>query len=331
MKISKIRLSIWVLVLGVVIMSIKFVAWWWTNSNAILTDALESIINVAAGSLGLYSLLLAAKPKDTNHPYGHGKIEFISAGVEGSLIVLAGLGVIGKAIYNLYVPQAVVAIDLGIYLTILTGLLNFLLGSLMQRVGRQQHSITLQAGGKHLKMDALSSAGLVIGLFVLWMTELNWVDHAAAILFGIYILYSGYQLIRESLAGIMDEANYALVEKVVQVLEEGRRENWIDVHNLRIITYGADLHIDCHLTIPWYFDARTAHAEVKDLEELLAQAHPTDVEVFVHLDPCRPPTSCSLCAKRNCRERLADQEAHLEWTSELLMRDQPHARLGDQP
>jgi cation diffusion facilitator family transporter len=139
--------------IGVILMAAKFVAWQLTQSNAILTDALESIINVVAGSFALYSLYYASKPKDEDHPYGHGKIEFFSAGIEGALIFIAGLGMVIKAAYSFFHPAILEKIDLGIYLSIATAAVNFFLGRHLISLGKKSRSTTLVADGKHLISD----------------------------------------------------------------------------------------------------------------------------------------------------------------------------------
>lgn len=318
------RLPLLALLLGIALLALKLFAWWWTNSNAILSDALESIINVVAGSFALYSLWLAGRPRDRNHPYGHGKIEFISAGFEGALIFLAGLGIIVKASYNLFYPQAIAALDVGIVLTAVAGALNFFMGVLLERRGRNNGSLTLVASGQHLKSDAWSSLGLILGLVLVLIFKLPVLDSLVAIAFGFFILFTGFKLVRRSVAGIMDEADYGLIRRIVEVLDANRRDSWIDVHNLRTIEYGAELHIDCHLTLPWYFDNRLSHAEVKAFEKLVNEYSGREVELFIHVDPCDPPISCRICAKADCAVRLAPHETRLAWTLDNVMENRRH-------
>ncbi len=305
-------------------MALKFLAWWITNSNAILTDALESIINVVAASFGLYSIWLSAMPRDENHPYGHGKIEFISAGFEGALILLAGLSIMGKAGYNLLYPQPIGKLDLGLILTAVTGAINFGLGYYLQRLGRKQHSLILTASGAHLKSDAYSSVGLVVGLGLVILTDLPLLDNIIAIFFGGVILFTGFKLVRTSIAGIMDEADDHLIREMVQALQAERRRQWIDVHNFRVIKYGATLHIDCHMTLPWYFTTRQNFQEVKAFERLMMAHTERPVELFVHIDPCDPPENCRLCPVRDCPERKAPQEERLDWTLDNIKENQKH-------
>ncbi len=304
-------------------MSIKFVAWWITHSNAVLTDALESIINIVAGVFALFSLIIAAKPKDLNHPYGHGKIEFISVGFEGALIALAGLGMIGKAIYNFFYPQGIHQLDIAIWLTALTGAINFVMGRWLERRGKTDQSITLVGSGKHLQSDGYSSLGMLIGLALVWWTGWYLLDNVLAIIFGGIILFTGYNLLRKSLAGIMDEADYQLITQLVEVLDRDRKDNWIDIHNFRVIQYGAALHIDCHMTLPWYFDNRQSHREVKALERLMEQNCAAPVEHFIHIDAC-DSESCRICQKQDCPVREKPTEVRLPWTIENIMENKPH-------
>lgn len=312
------------LFVGIGLMALKFLAWWVTNSNAILTDALESIINVAAAGFGLYSIWLSAIPRDQNHPYGHGKIEFISAGFEGALILLAGLSIMGKAGYNLLYPQPIAQLDLGLLLTAIAGLINYGLGVYLQNLGRRQHSLVLAASGTHLKSDAYSSVGLVVGLGLVLVTGLPQIDNIFAIIFGGIILYAGSKLIRTSIAGIMDEADDQLIRKMVQALQAERHRQWIDIHNFRVIKYGATLHIDCHMTLPWYFTTRQSFQEVKAFERLMKAHTARPLELFVHIDPCDPPENCKLCPVESCPERQAPQEERLDWTLENIKENQKH-------
>lgn len=317
------------IIAGIALMGTKFAAWWLTNSNAILTDALEGTINVMAGAFALYSLILAAKPRDENHPYGHGKVEFISAGFEGGMIFLAGLLIIGKGIYNLVYPQPIEKLDVGIILVAFSGIVNYLLGYFLEKQGKSSNSLILSADGRHLKSDAYSSAGLLIGLTIVYVTNIGWIDNLTALLFGAIILYTGFQLVRESVAGIMDEADYQLIDNMVNHLAQHRRPNWIDVHNFRVIKYGTTLHVDCHVTLPYYFETRTSHDEIKDFEAVVNQSTVSPVELFVHIDPCEPPKNCVICTKSDCHVREATFQLNVKWTLENFMKNEKHHGEGE--
>ncbi len=318
--------------IGALLLLGKFFAWWITHSSTVLTDALESIINVVAGSLGLYSLYLSAHPKDENHPYGHGKIEFISAGVEGTLITLAGFVIIGQAMLTLvFGGTAIEQVDIGIYVAVFAGAVNYFLGYITEKQGHKTGSLAMIAGGQHLKSDAYSTIGMVLGLVLILLLQSVWeldlaariVDNIVAVIFGGIIAWTGYGILRKSVAGIMDEVDYELVKNILKHLNDNRTENRIDVHNLRIIKYGPSLHIDCHITVPWYFNTREAHEEVDSLEHLLKESIDSSVEVFVHVDPCIP-NSCRLCAKINCPERVQEMSARVEWTADMIMKNRKH-------
>ena len=320
---SNYQMQLWALILGIALMAIKFIAWWFTNSNAVLSDALESIINVVAGAFALYSLVIAAQPRDHNHPYGHGKIEFVSAGFEGALIFLAGISIIGKAIYNLQFPQPIGALDIGVILTVVTGGFNYIMGIYLEKRGRKVESTIMVASGKHLQSDAWSSLGLIIGLGLVWATGWYVLDSVIAILFALLIIYTGYGLVRSAMAGIMDETDTALVAEIVEQLQAHRSPHWIDIHNLRVIKYGAHLHIDCHMTVPWYFTTREAHQEVEALERLANDNRENPVELFIHIDPCMP-NSCPLCMKEDCAYRKHVFEKRVEWTMENVVVNERH-------
>jgi cation diffusion facilitator family transporter len=308
---------------GILLLLLKFCAYFITQSNAILTDALESIVNVVAGGFGLFSLSIALRPKDENHPYGHGKIEFISAAIEGSLIVVAGVVIIIKSIDGFLSPTAVTALDLGILLTAIAGAVNYGLGWYVAQKGAATGSMVLQASGAHLQSDGWSTLGLLLGLGILRVTDWWWVDPALALLFGLIIMRAGIIVLRDSLAGIMDEVDYHLVEEIVLILKNERRPSCIDIHNLRVIKYGTALHLDCHMTIPWYYDTRQAHDEVDALEELLASHTEKPIEFFVHVDPCIP-ASCAICSVENCPVRQQPWQQEIDWTVENVLLNQKH-------
>ncbi len=302
---------------------VKTIAWYITGSVAILTDAFESIVNVVAGLIGVYSLYVSAKPKDQDHPYGHGKAEFISAAIEGSLISIAGLFIIYEALNNLIHPHEIKKLDYGIILVAVTGLINYFAGAVCIKTGKKTNSLALISSGKHLQTDTWSTLGIVIGLVLILFTKLIWIDSAVAILFSFFIIFTGYKILRSSVAGIMDEADTALLKEMVVMLNKNRRENWIDLHNLRIIKYGSTIHLDCHLTVPWYLNVHEAHKEIDALSSLVKDEYGESVELFVHSDGCLD-FSCNLCTKSNCNVRKHVFEKKVEWTMENILSNRKH-------
>ena len=313
----------WVAVISVLLLAVKFVAYYSTHSVAILTDALESIVNVSAGFIGLYSLYVAAKPKDMNHPYGHGKAEFISASVEGTMIVIAGIAILYKAIQNLVEPGNIYKLDYGIWLVAGSALVNFIVGYYCLQVGKKNNSEALIASGKHLQSDTWSTVGIIIGLLLLYFTGYKWIDSTVAILFGVIIIYTGYKILRRSIAGIMDEADVKLLTRMVQLLNTNRKENWIDLHNLRVIKYGSILHVDCHLTVPWYINVNEAHHEIDALGMLIEKEFGESFEMFVHSDGCLP-FQCKICSKANCNVRQHNFVQQIPWNLDNISKNKKH-------
>jgi cation diffusion facilitator family transporter len=322
---QNLRVQKWVAGISVLLLAVKVIAYYITHSVSILTDALESIVNVAAGFIGLYSLYVASKPRDSDHPYGHGKAEFLSAAVEGTLIGSAGAIILYKSIQQLLYPGTLQKIDYGILLVAATAFVNFLLGWVCLRIGKKNDSAALVASGKHLQTDTLSTLGIIIGLVLLYYTGYTWIDSLVAMLFGIFILYTGYKIVRSSIAGIMDEADTRLLGRMVQALNNNRRDNWVDLHNVRVIKYGSTLHLDCHLTVPWYLNVHEAHVEIDELAALVRREFGESLELFVHSDGCLY-FQCHLCSKQDCAVRQHPFEQRLEWTLENISQNKKHGQ-----
>jgi cation diffusion facilitator family transporter len=320
---ANLRLQRTIAAVSALLLVAKFWAYYLTQSVAILTDALESIVNVVAGFIGLYSLYVAAKPRDIDHPYGHGKAEFISAAVEGTMVLSAGVLIIYTAIRNLFSPVALQQLDIGMIAVGATGVVNWILGAISLRRGRLNNSPALVASGRHLQTDTYSTIAIIGGLLLITITGYAWIDSVVAIAFGLYIIFTGYKILRTSLAGIMDEADMVLLEKMVLVLQNNRRQNWVDLHNLRVIKYGNVLHVDCHLTVPWYLNIHQAHAEIDALRTLIRNNFGETLELFVHSDGCLY-FQCHICKKDDCPVRQHPFEAMIEWKLENVLQNEKH-------
>jgi cation diffusion facilitator family transporter len=313
----------WVVAVALILFALKLIAYYLTQSVAILTDALESTVNVIAGFIGLYSLTVAAKPRDVDHPYGHGKAEFLSAAMEGAMVLMAGLIIIYEAVVNLVHPHPIQKLDKGILLVGLTAIINFGVGAVCLYKGKRNQSMALVASGKHLQSDTYSTAGIIIGLVIILYTKLAWMDSAVSIVFALVIMYTGYRILRSSIAGIMDEADLQLLNKMIAYLNHHRRENWIDLHNLRVIKYGLLLHVDCHLTVPWYLNVHEAHAEIDALTSLIRNEFGETMEFFVHSDGCLD-FSCHICTKHDCNVRRHPLAEKIEWRLDNVVPNRKH-------
>ena len=305
---------------------LKMLSCYLTGSLAILTDGLESIINIIGSIAGLAALWYAMLPKDRNHPYGHGKIEFLSASFEGMLIAITGVIIFYQSYLSLGNPKPVHKLDLGLGLVALSGWLNYYAGVYAMKRGKIVGSQQLVATGKHLRADAYSTLAMFAGLIVLYFSQWWLLDNLIAMLFCLFLVYTGYTILRDAMGGILDEADEALLNDVIASLEAHRRENWVDLHNLRIIKYGSLLHLDCHLTVPWYFNVHQAHNEVEALEGAVKDHFGTVVELFVHTDGCLP-YSCAICSKTACNERKQDFAGSLTWNLENISKNEKHGKL----
>jgi cation diffusion facilitator family transporter len=280
-------------------------------------------VNVLAGAIGLYSLYVVSKPKDKEHPYGHGKAEFISAAFEGSLIIAAGLIIFYESISAIFKPSELHSLDNGLWVLLVTAFLNLFAGLIAKKMGTKNKSLALISSGQHLILDSFTTFAVSIGIGIVLLTNITGIDAVLAILMSFWIIYNGYKIIRASLAGIMDEADLALLEEVVSELNKNRNVQWVDLHNLRVIKYGSLMHIDCHLTVPWFLNVNEAHQVVEEFTNLIKNKFGASIEFFVHTDGCMS-YSCPICLAENCAQRKAPFEQKLDWTIENVLSDLKH-------
>ncbi len=277
------------IVIGMAIMAAKFYAWHLTGSSAILSDALESIINVVAGGFALAAVVTSARPPDEDHPFGHGKIEFFSAGFEGALIIFAAFGIFKIGFGHLLNPQPLPHLGAGLAVLLGTAVVNLLLGIVLLRLGKKTGSLVLEADGQHILTDVYTSGGVLLGLFLAHLTGWLWLDGTIACLVGVNILWTGLRLVKRSFAGLMDAMDPELLQQVVDLINRHRRDEWIDIHKLRVWRSGQLIHIDLHLILPGDLKLDDAHAEANKLEQVLISGFEGNASVLVHMDPCIDP------------------------------------------
>lgn len=320
---SSIAFQKWIAAVGIILFIGKIVAWKLTNSDSVFSDAMESIVNVISAFMGLYALYLGGKPRDENHPYGHGKVEFVTSAIEGSLITIAGVMIIYEGTNSLLTDKILNKLDWGIWIIAATAIANYVLGYISIQKGKAENSIVLISSGKHLQSDTFSTLGVVASLVLVYFTKLIWIDSLVALGLGIYIITIGYKIIRQSLSGIMDEADPAMLGRLAEFLNENRKPEWIDVHNMKIQQFGSRLHIDAHITLPWYFELRTAHNEMEEMIKKIAENTDRSVEFNFHMDDCKP-TSCAICQIDNCPVRQFDFVKKIEWNGENISQPDKH-------
>lgn len=324
MKIKLLRISF---ILAVLLFVLKISTYFYTHSQMILSDALESIINIVASGFALFSVQWAKRPKDYNHPYGHGKIEFFAAGLEGALVMLAGIGIIISSAYKLYTGQNEMhAVATGILLTLLSTCVNASIGYLLLKQGKKHQSLILIAEGKHILSDTYSSIAVVLGLLAVKLTHLNWLDSLLSILLALYILWSGYKLVKQAILPLLDTTDDKIIQDIVDTLKAKREPYWIDIHNLRVIQYGGHIHIDCHVTFPRYWTVEQSEAKQTAIEKILAQHSEFSTDIFIHVDPCID-AHCVFCTVENCPVRSAAFLHKPEWNTQTLTKEENHVNV----
>jgi len=295
----RLRAGLVSLVVGSALLAVKYLAYLLTGSAAVLSDALESIINVVAALFALGSLVFAGRPADHGHPYGHGKIEFFSAVFEGGLIAFAAVAIGWYAIADLVRGPRVEPVESGMLLTLGAGLVNAALGWYLVSTGRRAQSLILVADGQHVLADFWSSAGVVVGLVLVRVTGLTWLDPAVALLLGANLAYTGFRLVRRAAGGLLDEEDTALLERLVAAFDETRAAGIIRIHRLRAIRAGRFTHVDAHLIVPEYWTVEQAHEATDAFERRVIQTCALQGEIVFHTDPCRR-VLCPACDVTGC-------------------------------
>ncbi len=299
------RIMAFVLCLGALLMVLKAAAFWITGSRALLSDALESVVNVITGGFGLFSVWLAGRPPDDSHPYGHGKVEFFAAGLQGTMILLAAVGIVRESIPMFLDPQPIPAIETGLLLAGAAGVINGVVGAFLVRRGKRVHSATLAGEGHHLLTDTVTTAGVAIGLVLVRVTGNTIFDPIAACLVAASIAWSGITLLREAGSRLMDSSDDELLAGISHALERApRKPEWIEIHLMRAWRSGEFVHIDFHLTFPRAWPMSSVHASQLEMLQLLIRTLGRPGDVMIHPDPCTPAL-CASCQVTTCRERTA--------------------------
>jgi cation diffusion facilitator family transporter len=287
-----------------------------TGSAAIFSDAAESVVHVLATSMALYSIILSSKPADESHRYGHGNVEFFSAGIEGMLILTAAIVIIYQAVSDIIIGSELKSLNTGALVIAAAGIINFLLGNYLLRIGKKTNSLTLIADGKHVLTDSVTSIGVVIGIILVIFTDYYILDPIMAILIALNILFTGYRLIRESIGGLMMETDPKIIENISQLLSSNREDHWIDIHELRYWQSGDTLFIDFHLILPYFFTIKQSHKDEKKIDEKLMSEF-TNSQIKIHFDYCVPEL-CKFCSYDKCDVRKEEKTIPFAWDSEKL-------------
>jgi cation diffusion facilitator family transporter len=290
------------LTVGTALLGVKYAAYLWTGSAAVLSDALESIINVIAALFALGSIVFAGRPADRGHPYGHGKIEYFSAVFEGGLIAFAAFLIVVYALRDLARGPSVDDVGIGMALTAGAGAVNAALGWYLLRTGRQAQSLVLVADGHHVLSDFWTSAGVVLGLILVRTTGYAWLDPAVALVLGVNLAITGGRLVRTAAGGLLDEEDGGLLASLVNGFNVVRTPGIIRIHGLRAIRSGRFTHVDAHLIVPEFWTVEEAHESSDAFADRVIASCDIQGEIIFHTDPCRR-AFCVHCDVPDCPVR----------------------------
>ncbi len=273
---------------AIITLSLKTLAWWLTGSVGLLADAAEAIVNLVASVTAYISLWYAARPVDADHTYGHEKIEYFSSGLEGVLVMVAAVWIGWMAVHHFVTPHELESLDRGVAVGVVAALVNFFVARLLIRVGRAQQSIVLEADGQHLMTDVYTSAAVITGVGLVWLTGIYWLDAACAFLMAGYILWIGFALVWRSFDGLMDHALPATELTLVRGAIERMLEPGITYHALRTRQAGSRRFIDFHLLVPGASTVKEAHDVINRIEASIGAALPGS-EITIHVEPIEEP------------------------------------------
>jgi cation diffusion facilitator family transporter len=279
-------------------------AWWLTGSVGLLSDALESFVNLGGAMMALAMLTLAAMPADENHAHGHGKAEYFSSAFEGFLILVAAVSIGYAAIERLLNPQPLEAVGIGLVVSVAASIINLATSRILMGVGRKYKSITLEADAHHLMTDVWTSAGVILGVGLAWLTGWLWLDPVIALLVAMNIVWTGWQLLQRSTAGLMDVSIPEQELKAIEAVLEGYRRQGLDFHALRTRQAGTRAFITLHVMVPGAWTVQHGHDWSERIEADIIQAVPY-AHVTTHLEPIEDPASLA----DQGLDRRADSEA----------------------
>jgi cation diffusion facilitator family transporter len=291
----------------------KFGAYYLTDSKAVLSDAIESIINVVTAAFLMLSISVSSKPVDENHPYGHGKIESFSAGLEGGLIIIAAIIILVEAVPVFFAPQPPRNLGAGLYILGGAGIINLIVGTYLLRAGRKYKSDALSADGRHLLTDFYTSAGVIIGLLLYNFTGYAWLDPLVACLVALNIFIPGIKLFTRSFKNLMDEADPELLERIVQGLNTIKKPGWLYPHKLRALRSGRYHHVDLHISLPHYWTLIQVHETEQEITTALLEAIGEEGDIMIHVDPCETPY-CPVCEVDDCSARKTPFSSASSWS-----------------
>ena len=291
MQTTSLQRFIWLsIAAAIATIGLKSGAYWLTGSVGLLSDALESLVNLVAALMALFMVTLAARPPDEEHSYGHTKAEYFSSGLEGALILVAAVSIGYTAIDRLRYPQAIEQVGLGAGVLVAASLINLTVARVLYRAGRHHGSIALEADAHHLMTDVWTSAGVLIGVVAVRATGLLWIDPIVALLVAGNIVWTGFTLMRQSALGLMDTALPEAELRAVQTVLDAYQAQGIEYHSLRTRQAGRRRFLSVHILVPGAWTVQDGHNLLEEIEQRLRHVLPNST-VFTHLEPIEDPLS----------------------------------------
>lgn len=290
------------LIISVLVLLLKAKAYYTTNSVAVLSDALETVINVITALVALYAVKVASEPADEGHPYGHGKFEYFSAAFEGGLIFFAALAIIFRSIESFFLHSHLQNFTEGNYYLIAATLLNLGASLVIGHYAKIQKSEALKASSAHVMSDVVTSFAVVAGLYLVQWTGYLWIDAFVGLVFGFWLIVESYKILRSNSGALLDEADESALVELAQVINKNKNAAVIDIHHVRMIRSGNFHHIDAHMVVPEFWDVSRVHQHTEEFEKNVVKEYKHDGEFAFHIDPCKK-SFCKICSLENCSVR----------------------------
>lgn len=310
-------------VISFLVLGLKIFAYQQTKSTGILSDALETVVNVITAIVALIVIRYAIEPADEDHPYGHGKIEYFSAAFEGGIIFFAALAIVFESTKSLFYPRLIQNIETGIIFILLATILNASTGIYLLKIGKNNNSEALKASGAHLMSDVKTTIGVIVGLVLYNLTGLIWIDSLIGIAVGIWLLFESYQIIRKNLGGLLDQIDINSINELSEKMSKHLEPAIIDIHNLRIIRAGHFHHIDAHIVVPEYYDIKIIHEMIERFEKKVVSDYSFEGEFAFHTDPCGT-SYCKVCSVENCKIRKINFEKRILLDAQHIINGPSH-------
>lgn len=317
------------LLFSALLMGAKIAAYAYTGSLAVLSDALESIVNVVTSSFALFAVWLSGHPRDSEHPYGHGKVEYLAELAEGVAIGTAGIAIL--VVTGARSSNGLDAVEggwIGVGITAVIALATVFLGGLVRSAGKRLRSPSLAADGLHLQTDGITTVGTFLALAIVRATGWVWVDATVAVVLGLWLCWSAWRIMRSAAGGLMDEADPAELDRIAKAFAAVREPGWIAPHETKVHRLGGEVHVDMHMVFPRFWSLERAHDVATFLDRTLEDVYGSGADLALHMEACTP-VSCSYCDYPDCPVRSAPQTETHEWTGDYIAAPFRHGNPDD--